>query len=191
MQESWEVSGRPRFVLVPGWMASEPVGRGNVSDGSAQQAMATAAAGVSALEQARQRREVHVRHLRTLAVIAVGGALGSCARYAAGLLWPTDKAAFPWTTLGVNAVGCLIIGVFLVVITEVFTAHPLLRPFFGTGVLGGFTTFSTYCVDIERLVRADRAGAALAYLAVTVVVALAAAKIGMVATRRNLVTRGP
>lgn len=93
--------------------------------------------------------------------------------------------------MGVNAVGCLIIGVFLVVITEVFTAHPLLRPFFGTGVLGGFTTFSTYCVDIERLVRADRAGAALAYLAVTVVVALAAAKIGMVATRRILVTRGP
>ncbi|MER5989990.1 fluoride efflux transporter CrcB [Streptomyces viridosporus] len=162
-----------------------------MSDGSAQQAMATAAVEASALEQARQRREVRVRHLRTLAVIAVGGALGSCARYAAGSLWPTDKTAFPWTTLGVNAVGCLIIGVFLVVITEVFTAHPLLRPFFGTGVLGGFTTFSTYCVDIERLVRADRAGAALAYLAVTVVVALAAAKIGMVATRRILVTRGP
>ncbi|MEU1194734.1 fluoride efflux transporter CrcB [Streptomyces sp. NPDC005813] len=136
------------------------------------------------------RRQARRTHLQTLSVVAVGGALGSCARYGAALIWPTGKAAFPWTTLGVNAVGCFIIGVFLVMITEAFTVHPLLRPFFGTGVLGGFTTFSTYCVDIERLVRADRAGLALTYLAATVVIALAAAKIGMVSTRRILATRG-
>ncbi|MES4889675.1 fluoride efflux transporter CrcB [Streptomyces sp. NPDC096012] len=161
-----------------------------MSDGSSRHSVATAAVEASTAEQARRRREVHVRHFETLAVIAVGGALGACARYAATLLWPTGKDAFPWTTLGVNAVGCLIIGVFLVAITEGFTVHRLLRPFFGTGVLGGFTTFSTYCVDIERLARADRAGAALVYLASTVLVALAAAKIGMVATRRILARRG-
>lgn len=142
------------------------------------------------VEQARVRREARRNHLRVLAAVAAGGALGACARYEAALLWPTDKAGFPWTTLGVNAVGCLVIGVFLVLVTEVFTAPPLLRPFFATGVLGGFTTFSTYCVDIERLVRADRAGIALAYLAATVVVALVATRIGMIAARRIPSTKG-
>lgn len=155
-----------------------------MSDGPAPHSLASAAAENSVAEQARVRREARRNHLRVLAAVAAGGALGACARYEAALLWPTDKAGFPWTTLGVNAVGCLVIGVFLVLVTEVFTAHPLLRPFFATGVLGGFTTFSTYCVDIERLVRADRAGIALAYLAATVVVALVATRIGMVAARR-------
>jgi CrcB protein len=123
------------------------------------------------------------------AVVAVGGSVGACARFAAALLWPTAERAFPWTTLGVNAVGCLVIGVFMVVITEVWAAHPLVRPFFGTGVLGGFTTFSTYCVDIDRLVRDDLPGPALAYMAGTVVVALGAARIGMVGARWFLVTR--
>ncbi|MGV9251729.1 fluoride efflux transporter CrcB [Streptomyces sp. NPDC003697] len=153
--------------------------------------LATAVTEQSAVAQARARWEARRRDLRVLAVVAVGGALGACARYAAALLWPTGDAGFPWTTLGVNAVGCLAIGVFLSAITEHLTVHPLLRPFFGTGVLGGFTTFSTYCVDIERLVRADRAGIALAYMAATVVVALPAARIGMGATRRVLVKRGP
>ncbi|MFK4148868.1 fluoride efflux transporter CrcB [Streptomyces sp. NPDC004065] len=128
--------------------------------------------------------------LPVLAAVAVGGSLGACARFAAALLWPTDASQFPWTTLGVNAVGCLVIGVFLVAITEVWAPHPLLRPFFATGVLGGFTTFSTYCADIERLVRLGRPGPALLYLAGTVVVALGAAAIGMAGTRLLLVRRG-
>ena len=45
--------------------------------------------------------------------------------------------------------GCAVIGVFMVLITDVWTAHPLVRPFFGTGVLGGFTTFSTYATDVR------------------------------------------
>ncbi|MFF7676813.1 fluoride efflux transporter FluC [Actinacidiphila glaucinigra] len=109
-----------------------------------------------------------------VAVVAVGGALGACARYGAGLLWPTAPGAFPWTTLGVNALGCAVIGVFMVVITEMWSAHRLVRPFFGTGVLGGFTTFSTYAVDIHGLVEGGRAEAGLAYLAATPLIALAA-----------------
>ncbi|MGW3950486.1 fluoride efflux transporter CrcB [Streptomyces sp. NPDC004752] len=141
------------------------------------------------MAEARQRRDAPHGHARVLTVIAVGGAIGACSRYAAALLWPTGAADFPWTTLGVNATGCLVIGVFLVAITEGWTAHPLLRPFFGTGVLGGYTTFSTYCADIERLVREDRGGLALAYLAATVVLALVAVRIGAVAARRFALTR--
>ena len=138
------------------------------------------------LTDARQRRELRRSHYGVLAVIAVGGAIGTGARYGAGLLWPTAPGSFPWTTLGVNASGCLVIGIFLVALTEAWTAPAWVRPFFATGVLGGYTTFSTYCVDIERLVSGGQAGPALGYLAATVLAALAAVTAGAWATRRLL-----
>ncbi|MGW1124208.1 MULTISPECIES: fluoride efflux transporter CrcB [unclassified Streptomyces] len=124
-----------------------------------------------------------------VAVVALGGATGACARYGAGLLWPTAAGGFPWTTLVVNVVGCAVIGVFMVVISEVWAAHRLVRPFFGTGVLGGFTTFSTYAVDIEQLVSKDRAGTGLVYLGVTLLAALAAVWSAVWLTRRALAWR--
>ncbi|MEV1024767.1 fluoride efflux transporter CrcB [Streptomyces sp. NPDC050264] len=126
-----------------------------------------------------------------LGVVALGGALGASARYGASLLWPTVPGAFPWTTLGVNAAGCAVIGVFLVVITEKRDAHRLVRPFFGTGVLGGFTTFSTYAVDIRQLTDLGEARTALGYLALTVCVALAAVWTGAHLTRLLVVGRRP
>ena len=124
-----------------------------------------------------------------VAVVALGGATGASARYGAGLLWPTAAGGFPWTTLVVNAIGCAVIGVFMVVISEAWAAHRLVRPFFGTGVLGGFTTFSTYAVDIERLVSEDRAGTGLVYLGVTPLAALAAVWSAVWLTRRALAWR--
>ncbi|MFJ9776960.1 fluoride efflux transporter CrcB [Kitasatospora sp. NPDC101157] len=124
-----------------------------------------------------------------VAVVAVGGAIGAVARYAAGLGWETGPSAFPWTTLLVNVVGCAVIGVFLVAIAEGRPAHPLLRPFFGTGVLGGFTTFSTYAVDVRRLLVAGRPGPGLAYLGLTLVGALGAVWAAAALTRR-VIRRG-
>ncbi|MER6607633.1 fluoride efflux transporter CrcB [Streptomyces sp. NPDC000927] len=126
-----------------------------------------------------------------VAVVAVGGAVGATARYGASLLWPTATGSFPWTTLTVNAVGCAVIGVFMVVITDVWAAHRLVRPFFGTGVLGGFTTFSTYAVDIQRLVDGREARTGLAYLALTPVVALTAVWLAVALTRRVITWRQP
>ncbi|MEU3217424.1 fluoride efflux transporter CrcB [Streptomyces sp. NPDC006971] len=126
-----------------------------------------------------------------VAVVAVGGAVGATARYGASLLWPTATGAFPWTTLTVNAVGCAVIGVFMVVITDVWAAHRLVRPFFGTGVLGGFTTFSTYAVDVQRLVDGREARTGLAYLALTPVVALTAVWLAVALTRRVITWRQP
>jgi CrcB protein len=82
-----------------------------------------------------------------------------------------------------------VIGVFMVVITDVWAAHRLVRPFFGTGVLGGFTTFSTYAVDIQQLVADGRARAGLAYLGLTLLAALAAVWIAVWLTRRVLARR--
>ncbi|WP_030675387.1 fluoride efflux transporter FluC [Streptomyces sp. NRRL B-1347] len=124
-----------------------------------------------------------------LAAVAAGGAAGAAARYGAALLWPTATAAFPWTTLAVNALGCAVIGVFMVLVTEAWHAHRLVRPFFGTGVLGGFTTFSTYAVDIQRLIGDGHARTALACLALTPLAALAAVWTAASTTRRALSRR--
>ncbi|GGJ41499.1 putative fluoride ion transporter CrcB 1 [Streptomyces brasiliensis] len=124
------------------------------------------------LRMPAQRRELRRRQWPIIAAVAVGGAIGACARYGAALMWPTAQGAFPWTTLWVNVIGCGIIGVFMVIITDVWAAHRLVRPFFGTGVLGGFTTFSTYAVDIQRLMDGGRATTGLLYLAATMVAAL-------------------
>ncbi|MBM9507405.1 fluoride efflux transporter FluC [Actinacidiphila acididurans] len=124
-----------------------------------------------------------------VAVVAIGGAIGASARYGAGLLWPTGTGTFPWTTLIINAVGCAVIGAFMVVITDVWAAHRLVRPFFGTGILGGFTTFSTYAVDIRRLTDGGHPRIALAYLALTLVTALFAVWAAATATRRIFARR--
>jgi CrcB protein len=121
-----------------------------------------------------------------VAVVALGGALGAMARYALTLWWPTPPGGFPWATFWTNVAGCAVIGVFMVVISEVWAAHRLVRPFFGTGVLGGFTTFSTYAVDIQRLTDSGHARTGLAYLAATLLAALAAVWLAAWAARRVL-----
>jgi fluoride exporter len=119
-------------------------------------------------------------------VVALGGAVGASARYGASLVWPVAAGSLPWTTLWVNAVGCAVIGMFMVLITDVWAAHRLVRPFFGTGVLGGFTTFSTYAVDIQKLVAGGRPRTGLAYLAATPCTALAAVWLAAAVTRRSV-----
>ena len=118
-----------------------------------------------------------------LAAISAGGVLGALGRYGLATAWPHRPGRFPWATFVTNVSGCLLIGVLMVLITEVWAAHRLLRPFLGVGVLGGYTTFSTYSVDIQQLVAAGAARAALAYLAGTLVAALAAGYAGIALTR--------
>ena len=129
------------------------------------------------------RGELVGRQVRVLGVIAVGGALGALARYGVGILLPTEPGRFPWGTFAINVSGCLLIGVLMVLVTDVFTARPLLRPFIGVGVLGGFTTFSTYANEIRGLLRPGSVPLAFAYLAVTLVCALLAVLLGMIVTR--------
>jgi fluoride exporter len=136
-----------------------------------------------------QSRQLLHGQARIVAVVALGGSMGACARYGASLLWPTAAGAFPWTTLLVNVIGCAVIGVFMVVITDLWAAHRLVRPFFGTGVVGGFTSFSTYAVDIQHLVDEGHARTGLAYLALTLSTAIAAVWTAATLTRRILERR--
>lgn len=126
-----------------------------------------------------------------VALVALGGAVGATARYALTLWWPAPPGGFPWATFWTNVVGCAVMGVFMVVITDVWAAHRLVRPFFGTGVLGGFTTFSTYAVDVQRLVDSGHPRTGLAYLAATLIAALTAVWLAVTAARRVLKWRQP
>ncbi|MGW0702157.1 fluoride efflux transporter CrcB [Streptomyces sp. NPDC002867] len=123
-----------------------------------------------------QRAELAGSHKwAVLAAISAGGAVGASARYGATRLWPTAEGAFPWAVFWVNVLGCALIGVLMVLVSEGGrSAHPLVRPFLGVGVLGGFTTFSTYALDFTELLEREEAGTALAYAGGTVAGALAA-----------------
>jgi CrcB protein len=99
-----------------------------------------------------------------LGVVALGGMIGALGRYGIAVAWPTPAATFPWATFVTNVVGCALIGALMVLISDVWTPHRLIRPFAGTGILGGFTTFSTYSVDVERLLASSAARTGLALL---------------------------
>ncbi|WP_328723264.1 CrcB family protein [Streptomyces sp. NBC_00247] len=125
--------------------------------------------------------------IAVVAAVAVGGAAGAAARYGAELLWPTGSASFPWTVLLINVVGCFLMGVLMVTVKlRLPGGHPLISPLLGTGVLGGFTSFSHYVDDVRELFEGGRPGYALGCLLLTVVAALAAVTVGAFATHALL-----
>jgi CrcB protein len=123
------------------------------------------------------------RSWTTALVVAAGGAIGAVARYSVSEAWPTAPASFPWSTFVVNVTGCLLIGQLMVVLLEVWRPGPYARPFLAIGVLGGYTTFSTYTSDTRALLLDGRAPVALAYLFGTMVAALLATYVGVVVAR--------
>lgn len=141
------------------------------------------------LHDAGQRAEA-VAHPWTIPAIAVGGALGALARHGAESVWPVPAGGFPWVMFLINVTGCLLIGVLMVVVHEAAAGHPLLRPLLGVGLLGGFTTFSTYAVQTRSLLAEQRAGLALLCLFGTLVSALAAVWFGLTVARLIVYHRG-
>ncbi|MFF2313941.1 fluoride efflux transporter FluC [Streptomyces sp. NEAU-PBA10] len=102
----------------------------------------------------------------------------------ASLLWHQGTAAFPWTTLLVNVVGCFLMGVLTIALKERFTGAPrLLNPMLGTGVLGGFTTFSSYSDDTRRLIENGQPLTAVGYLFLTVAACMVGIVLGVAMTR--------
>jgi CrcB protein len=127
--------------------------------------------------------------LDVLGVIAAGGALGAAARFAAGELWQPASDGVPWTTLGINVIGSCLLGLLMFYVTDVWPPRRYVRPFLGVGVLGGFTTFSTYALETRRLLSQGQAGVALAYLVGTLVLALGAVVAGALLGRALTRTR--
>lgn len=104
----------------------------------------------------------------TLATIAAGGILGAEARYGLSVAIPHGAGGFPWATLLINLTGCLLIGLLMSWLRRQPAPPPLLRPFLSVGVLGGYTTYSTFALDVQQLLLAHRPLLALGYLMATV-----------------------
>ncbi|HEX8093634.1 fluoride efflux transporter CrcB [Jatrophihabitans sp.] len=120
------------------------------------------------LSDPAQRLADPARQWDLIAVTAVGGVLGAEARYGLGSVLPHHDQQFPWSTLLINVTGCLLIGVLMAVLLELPSPHRLARPFLGVGVLGGYTTYSTFAVEVQRLVLHHRPLVALDYAVLTV-----------------------
>jgi fluoride exporter len=112
--------------------------------------------------------------------VAIGGALGSMARYGvnvwSGRVFGTE---FPWHTLIVNVLGCFIMGALTGLMAQKLNVSQEVRAFLTTGILGGFTTFSAFSLDVALLVERKATLAAGAYVAASVLLSLAAVFAGL------------
>ncbi|MEO3852071.1 CrcB family protein [Streptomyces sp. B8F3] len=123
-------------------------------------------------------------------LVAAGGMAGAVARAGAGLAGPAYTGGFPWTTCTVNLAGGAAMGVLMTALARRPKAPLWLGPVLGTGFLGGFTTFSSFAVEVYRLLTGTRPPTALGYAAATIAGTLGTAACGAAATSR-LLTSAP
>jgi CrcB protein len=118
-----------------------------------------------------------------LLAIAAGGALGSLARWAVSRGWDHTARQMPWSTWVENVTGAFALGLLMVLIVDLWPRTRYLRPFLGVGLLGGYTTFSTYMLDTRLLLAAGEVPMAFVYLFGTLLTGLLAVWIGMMSAR--------
>ena len=128
--------------------------------------------------------------MSNLAIVALGGALGAVARYEISARvqqrWGGGPGAFPVGTLVVNALGCLVLGALMAWVAERAQFAPRTRLFVGIGLLGSFTTFSTFGFETIELARHGKLGGALLNVALNVLVGCAFVALGRFAVVRAL-----
>ena len=118
--------------------------------------------------------------------IAAGGAIGSVLRYLLGaLVQRAAPALFPLGTLAVNAVGCLAVGLAYVWMVERSGAGAEPRAFVIVGILGGFTTFSTFSLETITLFMHESYGRAAANVAASVALCMLATVLGIAMARNT------
>ncbi len=124
-----------------------------------------------------------------LAVILVGGSIGTGIRAGLSSAFPHGPGEWPWATFGINLTGALLLGILLEVLAGTGPDRGwrrVVRLGLGTGVLGGFTTYSTFAVETVELLRAGAWLAGIGYALGSVLVGLVAAWSGVLLARRGL-----
>ncbi len=122
-----------------------------------------------------------------LAAVAAGGGLGSVARYLLSAAFPAGHG-FPWAIFAINVSGCFLLGLLMIYLLDVWPPRRFLRPFLAIGILGGYTTFSTYAAGVMTLITGHALALADAYALSSVLAALAAVWAGT-STGRVVATR--
>ena len=118
--------------------------------------------------------------MTNLLLVAIGGAIGASLRHLSGiaalrLMGP----AFPWGTLFVNIFGSLVMGIFIAWLVKRTGVSNDIRLFFATGVLGGFTTFSAFSLDVANLVERGEMSGAVVYVLGSVLLSVLAVFMGL------------
>lgn len=114
---------------------------------------------------------------------ALGGAVGALTRWAVAESLPSP-AGWPWATLLVNLTGCFLLGALLAVLAARPAEPSWARPFLGVGVLGGYTTYSTFAVEVVGLVDDGALALAAGYVLVSTLGGVAAVALGALSARR-------
>jgi CrcB protein len=117
---------------------------------------------------------------------AVGGVLGALARWGVGTALPVSPGSLPCATLLVNLTGCLLLGGLLAALATRSPEPPWARSFLGVGVLGGYTTYSAFAVEVVQLVEDGAAAVAVGYVLVSVLGGVVAVALGALIVRRGL-----
>ncbi|WP_296763843.1 fluoride efflux transporter CrcB [Sediminimonas sp.] len=120
--------------------------------------------------------------IASLIQVALGGAIGASARYLSNVgVMRLIGPGFPWGTLAVNVLGSFLMGVLLVVLAHKDAMR--LAPFLMTGLLGGFTTFSAFSLDVMTLIERGQINLALFYAIGSVLMSLGAMVLAMLVLR--------
>jgi CrcB protein len=120
--------------------------------------------------------------------VALGGGVGSLLRYQSGrllthVMGPTAVTAFPWATLSVNVVGSLAMGILAGALARYGQGGEFWRLLIGVGLLGGFTTFSSFSLEMMLLIERGQPALAISYAAISLFAGLAALYIGLIVMR--------
>lgn len=111
----------------------------------------------------------------SLIMISMGGALGAIARYLTYLCFQSQNLLhFPWATLFINTLGCLVMGIIMALIDRGGSYHQQLLFFAVTGFLGSYTTFSAFSFENLQLIRANQYGLVMLNISANVMLGLAA-----------------
>ena len=103
-------------------------------------------------------------------------------------LAPTHPGQWPWVTFAVNLAGCLLLGYFVTRLQERLPISAYRRPLLGTGICGGLTTFSTFQLELLRMLDRGRVGLAVLYAAVSIAAGFAGVALGTSIVRRARLT---
>ncbi len=125
--------------------------------------------------------------MKSILLVMAGGGIGAVLRFQLGQMLPSAPQGWPWATFLANVLGGFAMGVLAAWLIRVGQAGETIRLLIGVGLLGGFTTFSAFSLDMMRMIEGGAVGLALVYALASVALALLALFAGLALTKGVMV----